>query len=164
MEALILLSKEGVTQGDPLVMALYGIALLPLAELLREKSLEVLQPWYVDDAVMQGKPQDVADTFHELVRLGPMFGYLPEPEKSFAICPLATEVAAKTIFEASGLPVRYRRGHRYVGGFVGSAEMKNLWVRPMVTKWVSGVEALAKVARKFPQSAFFGFTQSLQAE
>ncbi|KAL7519315.1 hypothetical protein ACHAWF_000225 [Thalassiosira exigua] len=29
--ALILLSKEGVTQGDPLAMALYGIALCPLA-------------------------------------------------------------------------------------------------------------------------------------
>ena len=35
-DALILLSKEGVTQGDPLAMALYGIALLPLAEILRE--------------------------------------------------------------------------------------------------------------------------------
>ena len=28
--ALILLSKEGITQGDPLLMSLYGIALLPL--------------------------------------------------------------------------------------------------------------------------------------
>ena len=42
--------------------------------------------------------------------------------------------------------------------------MKDRWVEPMVEKWVCGVELLAMVARKYPQSAFFGFTQSLQAE
>ena len=30
--AMILMSREGVAQGNPLVMALYGIALLPLIE------------------------------------------------------------------------------------------------------------------------------------
>ena len=50
--AEIILSKEGVTQSDPLAMELYGLVLLPLADLLREKFLAVLQPWYADDAVM----------------------------------------------------------------------------------------------------------------
>ena len=40
----IILSKEGVTQGDSLEMALYGIVLLPLAEVLRERFPDVLQP------------------------------------------------------------------------------------------------------------------------
>ena len=40
-DALILQSREGVTQGDPLSMALYGIALLPLAEMLRKASPSV---------------------------------------------------------------------------------------------------------------------------
>ena len=44
MEALTLLSKEGVTQGHPLAMALYGIALLPLANLLWDHCPTVLQP------------------------------------------------------------------------------------------------------------------------
>ena len=44
-EVVTILSKEGGTQGDPLVMALYGITLLPLTELLREKFPDVLQPW-----------------------------------------------------------------------------------------------------------------------
>ena len=43
--ALVILSKEGVTQGDPLAMALYGIALLPLAERLRKDFPAVMQPW-----------------------------------------------------------------------------------------------------------------------
>ena len=163
MEALILLSKEGVTQGDPLAMALYGLSLLPLAEILRKEYPEVLQPWYADDAAMQGRALSVAKCFQILAEAGPHFGYFPEPEKSFAICPLATEAAAKAIFEAEGLPVNYCRGHRYVGGYVGSTAMQDRWVEPMVEKWVASIKALAKVASQFPQSAFAGFTQSLQA-
>ena len=164
MEALILLSKEGVTQGDPLAMALYGIALLPLAEILRKQCPEVLQPWYADDAAMQGRPPSVAKCFQLLIKTGPMFGYYPEPEKSFCICPLATEAAAAATFETANLPLKFSRGHRYVGGFIGSTAMKDRWVEPMVAKWVDGVKAIAKVARKYPQSAFFGFSQSLQSE
>ena len=51
-----------------------------------------------------------------------------------------------------------------MGGFVGSHAMHDRWVEPMVADWVKGVEALARVARKYPQSAYVGFTQSLQAE
>ena len=45
----ILLSQEGVLQGCPLGMILYGIALLPLAEDLYQHSPDAVQPWYVDD-------------------------------------------------------------------------------------------------------------------
>ena len=90
-EPEIILSKEGVTQGDPLAMALYGISLLPLAEIMPKRFPDVLQPWYADDAAMQGRPDQVAAWFKLLCDLGPHFGYFPEPEKSFAICPLATE-------------------------------------------------------------------------
>ncbi len=124
-EALILMSREGVTQGDPLSMALYGIALLPLAEALRAHCPDVMQPWYADNAAMQGTAARVASTMVLLTRLGPMFGYLPEPEKSFVICPLADEEAAKAAFTAENLPVKYCRGHRYVGGFVGSKAMRD---------------------------------------
>ena len=37
-------------------MVLYVIALLPLAEALRKEFHDVLQPWYADDAAMQGGP------------------------------------------------------------------------------------------------------------
>ena len=77
----MLLSKEGVTQGDPLAMVLYGITLLPLAELLRMACPTVLHPWYADNAAMQGTPEEVSKCFQILIRLGPMFGYFPEPEK-----------------------------------------------------------------------------------
>ena len=62
-EPEIILSQEGVTQGDPLAMVLYGIALLPLVEALRKEFPDVLQPWYADDAAMQGSPARVVACF-----------------------------------------------------------------------------------------------------
>ena len=52
-------------------MALYGIALLPLAEVLRERFLDVLQPWHAVDAAMQGRPDRVSACFKILCDLGP---------------------------------------------------------------------------------------------
>ena len=106
-------------------MALYGITRLPLAEILRERYPAVLQPWYVDDAPMQGRPDRVATCFKLLCDLAPHFGYFPEPGKFFAICPLATEDEVKAAFEAEGMTAKTCRGHRYVGGYVGSLAMRN---------------------------------------
>ena len=49
----ILTSREGVTQGDPLLVVLYRLALLPLAEAMRGADPGVLQPWYTNNAVMR---------------------------------------------------------------------------------------------------------------
>ena len=112
----ITLSKEGVTQGDPLAMALYGIALLPLAAILREQFPEVLQSRYTDNAAMQGTPAKMAVCFNLFIKMVPMFAYLPEPEKLFAICPLASEANVLAAFIVENLEVKDCRGHRYVGG------------------------------------------------
>ena len=60
---------------------------------------------------MQGPPDRVAACFKLLCKLGPMFGYYPEPEKSFAIFPLAVEGEVKEVFNAEGLAVQTCRGH-----------------------------------------------------
>ena len=49
-----ILSREGVTQGDPLSTILYGITLVPLAEDLRAADLGILSPFYPDDAAFDG--------------------------------------------------------------------------------------------------------------
>ena len=48
------LSREGVTQGDPLLMVLFGITLVPLAEEFRSEELELLSLFYADDTVFNG--------------------------------------------------------------------------------------------------------------
>ena len=93
------------------------------------------------------------------------FGYHPSPSKSWCICSAAAEPPSRDAFAALGLDaVKWCRGHRYVGGFVGSAALRDRWVEPQVAKWVEGVEALAKVAVRFPQAAYTGFAHCLQAE
>ena len=163
-EAAILWSKEGVTQGDPLAMMLYGIAILPLAHLLKMEYPSVLQPWYADDSAMMGPHALNAKVVKLLMEKGPCFGYYPEPKKSWHICSEAEEPAAMAAFDAEGLQVRFTRGQRYAGGYIGSAETQEEWLAPMVVKWTEAVKTLAAVAGKYPQTAFAGFAMCLQSE
>ena len=45
-------SSEGTTQGDPLAMTMYGLAVLLLIKKLAEEAKQV---WYADDATGGGK-------------------------------------------------------------------------------------------------------------
>ena len=49
-----ILNGEGVTQGDPISMVLYGIALVPLAEEIRAADPGLLSPFCADDAAFDG--------------------------------------------------------------------------------------------------------------
>ena len=83
----ILLSREGVTQGDPLSMILYGLSLTPLAESLRRSVPNAVQPWYADDGAIVGSVSTIAKAQRLLLQLGPRRGYFPEPDKSILITP-----------------------------------------------------------------------------
>jgi len=50
----VLLSREGVTQGDPLSMMMYAFAVIPLICSL-EDSHQWIQNWYVDDTSCIGE-------------------------------------------------------------------------------------------------------------
>ena len=87
------------------MMALYGIALMPLAELLMKGAPTVLKLWNTTNAAMKGKVGKVAKAFKLLMRIGPIFGYDPEPEKLWVIYLLVTDVRANAAFKADCLPV-----------------------------------------------------------
>jgi hypothetical protein len=165
------LSREGVTQGCPQSGILYGLELLPLAEFLQRGSnakqpsnSTVLQPWYADNLAMMGASKRIARVFQLLMEKGPSVDYFPEPTKLYHICPKEEEAEARAAFEEAGIEVNFCWGKCYVGGFVGSEAMLERWLDPMVKKWVTGIETLARIAVRFPQTAYAGLVSSLQTE
>ena len=118
----------------------------------------MLQPWYANDLAMMDTAGGIVTCLGVLQEAGPMFGYHPEPEKSWAICPAADQEAGRAAFDEAGLGVQWTSGHRYVGGFVGSVAMRDRWIEDKVKAWVEGVESLAKVALRYPQAAHAGLS------
>ena len=51
-----------------------------------------------------------------------------------------------------------------IGGFVGSAQQREVWIRKKVDDWADGVKVLAGIAKRYPQTAYAGLTMCLQAE
>ena len=113
---------------------------------------------------MHGKAQGIIRALDLLMKVGPQFGYNPEPDKSWCVCPLRTQEAANESFASIAPKLNYCHGKQYVGGFVGLDAMLVRWLEPKVEEWVAGMGTLAKIAIRYPQSAYFGFMHSLQAE
>jgi hypothetical protein len=128
---LIILSREGVTQGDPLSMIMSGIALLPLSKALHATEPMVLQPWYANDMAMAGPCSGIARATTLLERLGPLRGYYPEPSKSILISKPADQAANRQLL--TGFAFKYVDGHRYVGGFIATDEAREAWLQPQAS-------------------------------
>ena len=158
----LLASKEGITQGDPLSMLLYGVALVPLAKELRAHYPELCTPWYADDSSITGPADLVGAAMERLQLRGPARGYYPEPSKSTVVVADSDQERAREIL--AQFDFQYTTGTRHLGGFHGTAAARHKWLRPQVQKWTKGVHLLARVARKYPQTAYAGLTRSLQAE
>ena len=108
-----ILSREGVTQGDPLSMVLYRVTLVPLAEELRAADQGILSPFYADDAAFDGLAQRSAQLLKLLIKRGPDQGYFPEPTKSLFISDTpGQEAAAKREFAAEVLTLNFVSGSR----------------------------------------------------
>jgi hypothetical protein len=100
--ALFIFSKEGVTQGDPIAMFCYGIiGILPMIRDLKQRHSELKQPWYADDAGALGSFDAIARMFTDLMKIGPDFGYYPNPSKSILITPTNKLANAEQHFDQS---------------------------------------------------------------
>ncbi|KAL7526155.1 hypothetical protein ACHAXR_001348, partial [Thalassiosira sp. AJA248-18] len=117
--AIVIHSKEGVTQGDCRAMSIYGVGLMPLAARMRETIPNALQPWFANEAAGAGKAVHNAQCLNFLMTHGPKYGYFPEPDKCYYICKAEDEGVARAAFEQHGLVINYTRGRRYLGGFIG---------------------------------------------
>ena len=77
-------SQESTTQGDPLAMPMYELALLPLIKNVNS-DLSATQVWYADDATTASNITNLHVRWDALVTLGPKFGYHVNPSKTHLI-------------------------------------------------------------------------------
>ena len=70
-------SCEGTTQGDPLAISMYALAVVPLIRHLHSTIPATSQVWFADDATVVGSASSLLEWWNQLVSIGPAFGYFP---------------------------------------------------------------------------------------
>ena len=99
-----ILIREGVTQGDPLLMVLYGITPTPLAEESGAADLGLLSLFYTNYAAFDGLAQQSAQLLKLLMKRGLDWGYFSDPAKLlFILDKPGQEESARREFVADGL-------------------------------------------------------------
>jgi hypothetical protein len=135
-------------------MFAYGIGVLPLIRRLKRNHPRLFQPWYADDAGAGGTFDDIRAMFEELQRIGPAYGYFPEPTKSILVVPPAMVDLATEYFHDHHFKIT--TGSRYLGGFIGSKGSCEEYVKGKVLSWETSIKDLSQAGEKYPQTTYVG--------
>ncbi|MDA8003174.1 MAG: hypothetical protein MPL62_17965, partial [Alphaproteobacteria bacterium] len=155
----VISSSEGTTQGDPLAMAMFATATIPLIHQLKESS-SANQVWFADDATAGGKLQSLKQWWDELERRGPDFGYYANAAKSWLIVKEQHMTEANNIFDNTGVQIT-KDGRRNLGAALGTQSFTEKYVAKQVQKWVEEVKQLATIAESQPHAAYAALTHGL---
>ena len=160
-EVQVLKSMEGTTQGDPVAMAMYALALSVLQSEIAYEKTRVKQVAYADDLSGAGKVSDLKTWWERVNDAGPEIGYIPNAAKSVLIVKAEHYAHAREIFKDSGIIVTME-GQRHLGAVIGTEEFKKEYVMEKVTEWVEEVKALSDIAKTEPHAAYSAYTHGVQ--
>ena len=155
-------STEGTTQGDPLAMAMYALAVTPLIDELRSRCPDVHQVWYADDATGASTCRNLRAWWNGLADLGPTFGYHPNASKTYLVVKEEHETCATQLFADTNVHIT-THGKRHLGAALGSKTFTEEYVSAKVLGWTKEIEYLAKVAVSQPHAAYAAFTHGLSS-
>ena len=155
----ILYSQEGTTQGDPLAMAMYAIAITPLIQRLEDHGVK--QAWYADDATAGGALKQLKQWWEGIAELGPDFGYFPNATKTYLVVKEEHLEEAKQLFQETGVSIT-ADGKRHLGAAIGTPHFAAGYVQQKVAEWVGEVERLSSIAVTQPHAAYAVFTHGLK--
>ena len=151
----VLLSQEGTTQGDPLAMAMYTIAITPLIHRLEDRVNK--QVWFADDATAGGNLARLKTWWDRISEIGPDYGYYPNPTKTWLIVKDSNLEEATTLFQGTGVSIT-AEGKRNLGAAIGTNSFVESYVKRKVSGWVHEVERLSSIAVTQPHAAYAAFT------
>ncbi len=152
-------SEEGTTQGDPLAMAFYALATLPLIAACKVEQLDG-EAWFADDATGAGALQDLRKWWDHLSKEGPKFGYFPNGSKTWLVVKEAYFIEAVDIFRGTDVHIT-TEGRRHLGAALGTERYTTNFVEERVKVWTSELDCLASIARSQPQAAYSALCHGL---
>ena len=155
-----IISREGNTQGDPLTMAMYALAITPLINELSEGHSETKQVWYADDATGAGSCSNLRKWWDRISSVGPKYGYFPKSSKSYLVVKPEFEESAKSIFEGTNICIT-SGGSRHLGAVIGSSECRDEFVVDKVKTWIDKIRVLADIALTQPHAAYSALTHGV---
>ena len=130
IQGQVLKSREGVMQGDPLAMSMYALGILPLIQKLKGTQ----QVWFADDAAAGGSLENLKEWWSRLLKLGPTYGYHPNPAKTWLVVKEEHVDQAETLFGNSGVNVT-SSGQKHLGAALGCTEFVRKFVEKKVSEW-----------------------------
>ena len=120
------------------------------------------QNWYADDSACVAELKSILEWLNLLLKEGPKYGYIPEPDKSYLVVHPSMVDAAKKMF--AHLKINVVVGQRFLGAFIGNHEETEKWLEDKLTIWIKALKNLSKAAESQPHLAYVSLTKSLQNE
>ena len=136
---------------------MYGSATIPI---IRKLDTICKQIWYADDSAAIGSIEQLQAWWTKLVEVGPAYGYLPNPAKTWLVTKQDYFDKATNIFAGSGVNIT-PEGRPYLGAAIGSRKYIEKYVSTKVSEWSSCVETLSNIAKSQPQAAYSALTHGL---
>ena len=151
------------TQGDPLAMAMYALAVKPLISNLRSDVPNVKQVWYADDASGASSIEDLRKFWDSLNQHGDNYGYHPNSTKTHLVVKPDHEAKARALFADTGVNIT-TDGKRHLGAAIGSKAFTTQYVSEKVNSWCDEINQLAHIAITQPHSAYCAYTHGLSSK
>ena len=153
----VLLSQEGTTQGNPLVMLMYAVATIPLIRKLKDSVNEVYLMWYADNASGAGKLHELREWWDQINIAGPNFGYFTNASKTWLVTKEDYLAVAAVAFADTDMKVT-SDGRPYLRVALGKEGYIQSFVSNKVQQWAGELEQLAMITRSQPHAAHAAFT------
>ena len=159
-------SSEGTTQGDPIAMAIYATAIIPLLLLVlevtdqlpgkRTKSVAL-----ADDLTAGGSIENLKSWWNRLNIMGPKFGYHPNASKCWLIVKNPFESQARSVFSDTTVKIT-TDGKRHLGAVIGTEKYKFAYVSEKINIIYNELLILCEFAKTDPQSAYCCFVSGFR--
>ena len=148
------------TEGDPLAMTMYALAVVLLIRHLHIMVSDISQAWFADDASAVGSLSSLLTWWQHLSSAGPNHGYSTNAVKTALIVKPEYLCTAQAMFTETNMQIT-ARGQWHLGAALGSRDFAEEFVAAKIESWAVEVSALAKVASSCPHSAYCAFTHGM---